>query len=220
MIFCTSSGFLVAAVTTSHRYPYFLLSYYRYVNDLLQCSSLLSFLFADDTTLLDSDCDLNTLVSRVNLEFKKVVYYFRAHKLALHPQKTKFIIFSHSNFNFNPPIINIDFNNFTGLVNNNLVSPIEFVNLSPDPTVKFLGVLFDPTLNFKAHINLISSKIAKSLFIMRRVKNVLTSQAMKALHYSLIHSHLIYCTHIWSCPSSSVINILVKKTKGCNQIDS
>jgi hypothetical protein len=152
-------------------------------------------------------------VSRVNLEFKKIVFYFRAHKLALNPQKTKFIIFSHSNFNLNPPIINIDLNNFNGLPDNDLVSPIEFVNLSSDPTVKFLGVLFDPTLNFKPHINLISSKIAKSLFIMRRAKNLLTPQAMKALYYSLIHSHLIYCTHIWSCAPSSAINILAKKQK-------
>ncbi len=48
---------------------------------------------------------------------------------------------------------------------------------------------------------------------MRRVKNVLMPLAMKALYYSLIHSHLIYCTHIWSCASSSVINILEKKQK-------
>jgi hypothetical protein len=184
-----------------------------YINDLPDCSSLLSFLFADDTTLLDSDHDINLLVSRVNQEFKKVVFYFRAHKLALHPQKTKFIIFSHSNFIVNPPIINIDFNNFNGLPDNDLVSPIEFVNLSPDPTVKFLGVLFDPTLNFKSHISLISSKIAKSLYIMRRAKNFLTPQAMKALYYSLIHSHLTYCTHIWSCAPPSVINILATKQK-------
>ncbi len=132
-----------------------------YINDLPQCSSLLSFLFADDTTLLDSDHDINTLVTRVNCEFKKIVFYFRAHKLALHPQKTKFIVFSHNNFNNNPPVINIDFNNYNVPNDDDLVSPIEFVNCSADPTVKFLGVLFDPTLNFKPHVNVISSKICQ-----------------------------------------------------------
>jgi hypothetical protein len=34
------------------------------------------------------------LTDRVNIEFRKVVYYFRAHKLSLHPDKTKFIVFS------------------------------------------------------------------------------------------------------------------------------
>jgi hypothetical protein len=48
---------------------------------------------------------------------------------------------------------------------------------------------------------------------MRRAKNILTPKAMKALYYSLIHSHLIYCTHIWSCAPTSAINILAKKQK-------
>ncbi len=66
-----------------------------YINDLPTCSKLLSFLFADDTTLLDSDSKITNLLPRVNEEFKKVVY-FRAHKLALHPKKTKFVIFYHA----------------------------------------------------------------------------------------------------------------------------
>ncbi len=32
-------------------------------------------------------------------------------------------------------------------------SPIEFFNLSPNPGIKFLCVLFDPALNIIAHIN-------------------------------------------------------------------
>jgi hypothetical protein len=60
---------------------------------LPQCSELLAFLFADDTALLDSDDNRDLLFNRVKTEFKKVVFYFRAHKLALHPMKTKFMIF-------------------------------------------------------------------------------------------------------------------------------
>ncbi len=93
------------------------------------------------------------------------------------------------------------------------MSPIEFVNRSPNPTIKFLGVLFHPTLNFKAYVSSISSKIAKSLFIMHRVKNVLTPAALKALYYSLIHSHLTYCTHLWSCASPSARKELSSKQK-------
>jgi hypothetical protein len=65
-----------------------------YINDLPECSSLIALLFADDTTLLASGDNLQELVSLVNSEFKKVVKYFRAHQMALHPAKTKFIIFN------------------------------------------------------------------------------------------------------------------------------
>jgi hypothetical protein len=149
----------------------------------------------------------------VNEEFKKVVYYFRAHKLALHPKKTKFVIFSHASFKNNPIVINIDFNNFSGVADHDLITPIEFVNNSQNPDVKFLGVIFDSTPNFKAHISSISSKISKSLFIIRRAKNFLTPPGLKALYYSLVQSHLIYCTHICSSAASSLLNELSKKQK-------
>jgi hypothetical protein len=73
--------------------------------------------------------------------------------------------------------------------------------------------LFDPTLNFTAHVRSISSKIAKSLFVIHRVKNFLTPAALKALYYSFIHSHLIYCTHIWSIASPNVLTELSSEQK-------
>jgi hypothetical protein len=67
-----------------------------YINDLLKASSMLNFLFADDTTLLSSHNDLDFLIDFVNNEFQKIVHYFRAHKLSIHPAKTKFILFSNN----------------------------------------------------------------------------------------------------------------------------
>ncbi len=79
-----------------------------------------------------------------------MVYFFRAHKLALHPNKTKFMIFSHNNAALNTDLkISIDYNNFSGEFEHNLVSPIESVNNSTDPVINFLGVQFDPQLNLK-----------------------------------------------------------------------
>ena len=70
-----------------------------YINDLPLASKLLTLLFADDTTLLFSHDDINVLIEEVNKEFKKVCEFFRTNRLVLHPDKTKFIIFSCSNFN-------------------------------------------------------------------------------------------------------------------------
>ena len=52
-----------------------------YINDLPESSKLFSSLFADDTTLLASNSDLNSLVVFVNTELQKVVEYFHANKL-------------------------------------------------------------------------------------------------------------------------------------------
>ena len=81
------------------------------------------------------------------------------------------------------------------------------------PAVKFLGILFDPELNFKLHIRSISTKISKALFILRRVKNLLSEKSLKTLYYSLVHCHLIYGIHIWSSVTSSNFKDLVIKQK-------
>ena len=68
-----------------------------YINDLPLCSKFLSLLFADDTTLLMSHENINILMQQANIEFQKIITFFRSLKLALHPSKTKFMIFSNSN---------------------------------------------------------------------------------------------------------------------------
>jgi len=65
-----------------------------YINDLPTCSNFDDSLFADDTTLNKSHANLKELESIVNLEFQKILYFFQSHKLSLHPEKTKFMLFT------------------------------------------------------------------------------------------------------------------------------
>ena len=67
-----------------------------YINDLPNSSCLLTLLFADNTTLLYSHSDIHELISIVSREFRKIVQFFRTHKLSLHPLKKKVMVFSNS----------------------------------------------------------------------------------------------------------------------------
>jgi hypothetical protein len=74
------------------------------------------------------------------------------------------------------------------------------VNLNFDTTaIKFVGVFFDPLLNFKFHINYVTIKLPRALYFLRTAKNNLTFAARKLLYYSLFHSNVIYGIHVWSC---------------------
>jgi hypothetical protein len=186
-----------------------------YINDLPECSALIALLFADDTTLLASGDSLQELVSLVNLEFKKVVSYFRSHQMSLHPAKTKFIIFNATEnviSNLDPSIF-IDSNN----ENENFVhlkTPIERISVNSNvPAIKFLGVYLDPKLNFNYHIMQIVKKISKSLYVIQSTKNLLSEKSLKSLYYALVHSHLIYGINVWSCTSIANINTLTKLQK-------
>ena len=81
------------------------------------------------------------------------------------------------------------------------------------PAIRFLGVFFDPNLNFKYHVDLIISKVSRALNILRTVKNVLTEKALKSLYYSLIHCHLIYAMPIWSTCNQQLKKDLFVKQK-------
>ena len=64
-----------------------------FINDLHLATWLLTLLFADDTAVVDSDTDLPTLISRVNIEIQKIANWFRTNKMAVNVSKNKYILF-------------------------------------------------------------------------------------------------------------------------------
>jgi hypothetical protein len=184
-----------------------------YINDLPAVSKLIALLFADDTTLLASGTNLPDLIKFVNCEFKKICEYFRANKMALHAKKTQFMIFSHKTVTQNIEIF-LDNNNENCQSIDTLRVPLASIHSnSINPAVRFLGVLIDPKLSFKPHVNQIKNKISRALFALRQVKNFLSQKALLALYYATIHCHLTYCLQAWGCANKSVINELVLKQK-------
>ena len=184
-----------------------------YINDLPNATKLFSLLFADDTTLFASHKDLKTLLTFANEELKKICNYFRANQMALHPKKTQFLLFSNKQ-NLEHPVIYLDNNNDDQPFNAELCTPITYITTESEvPAVKFLGVYFDPKLNFKFHLETIKAKISRTLFSIRQAKNFLNLNALTSLYTSLIHSHLIYGIQVWGGANNSTLSELFKKQK-------
>jgi hypothetical protein len=186
-----------------------------YINDLPASSLLRSLLFADDTALLARGSNIDELAVFVNSEFQKIVHYFSANKLSLHPQKTKVMFFTNSPaVKSNPPLIYANYNMLNSAEKPELIVPIENISQnSTIPAIRYLGVHFDPQLNFKYHIQTMVNKISKMLYFYRQAKNVLTWKAKKTLYYATIHSNLIFGIHIWSCTAESALHPLIVKQK-------
>ena len=192
-----------------------------YINDLPNCSTLMALLFADDTALYAEDDNIERLILTVNTQFQKICNYFRLNKLSLHPTKTKYLIFSHSKMVHDNDFSVFINNNNEGSNDPNLITEIARVKNTDDtPAIKYLGVFFDPSLNFKFQIQNISKKLSRALFSLRCVKNFLPPPALKSLYYSLIHCHLVYACEIWSCTFFSNLLPLIKKQKAALRIIS
>lgn len=172
-----------------------------YVNDLPNSSHLLDFiLFADDTNLFYTDSNINSMFQTVNQELKNINEWFKANKLSLNINKTKYTFFTkQSNIDNIPlvlPILKI--NNVT----------IKRVN-----TMKFLGVVLDESLTFKYHIEIIENKISKNLGILYKAKPYLNITCLKTLYFSFINSYLNYCNISWGSNNSSKLKKIFNKQK-------
>ena len=137
------------------------LLYLIYVNDISKScdSEILS--FADDTTLHVSNCNVNTLYKRANLELNKLYNWFCANKLALNAGKTKYIVIRH-------PQTKVNLNGYNLLINGTALNRVG-ANCT-EKSIKFLGVYIDEFLTWKHHIGQINSKVARALFYNKPTK--------------------------------------------------
>jgi Reverse transcriptase (RNA-dependent DNA polymerase) len=192
-----------------------------FINDLPNCTELLTLMFADDTAGLSSGPELKPLIQKVNAELQKLSVWFRANKMAVNVSKTKYIIFKPKGKTITlDPNEGIKFNNndINGPVDNNKIFELERIyDNSPTPqsrSYKLLGVLLDENLSFDQHCNMVCNKLAQSSYIINKVKNMLPRNLLRTLYFSLFNSHLLYCLPLYSCTANKnlkKITIMQKK---------
>jgi hypothetical protein len=95
-----------------------------------------------------------------------------------------------------PPNLNVDGNQ------------IEFVK-----EFKYLGIILDSNMSWKAHINNISCKIAKTNGIMCRLKNTLPGNILKMMYNSLILPYLQYGILVWGTNSGRLLKLQKKSVR-------
>ena len=186
-----------------------------YINDLPMCTKILVLMFADDTTLLASGKNLAELYRFVNEQLHLICTFFRLNRLALHPKKTQYILFSKSpeakNSNL---VLYLNNNNSDVDVDFNLLVPLVRVSGGEDdPAIKFLGIYIDPNNDYKHHVKTVIKKLSTALYFIRTAKSFLTQKSLQFIYYSLFHSHLIYGIQIWSCCTQNLINNIFKLQK-------
>ena len=192
-----------------------------FINDLHLATWLLTLLFADDTAVIASGANLDTLIPMVNLEIQKIANWFRSNKMSVNVSKTKYILFRPRgqkilhNLDENGIIYNS--NEIGGIDDKSKIFKLgrihnEHANIN-ERTYKFLGVHLDEYLSFDTHCTIICNKLARSNFIISRVKNILPVKTLKTLYFSLIHPHLLYCLSIFSCTTQKNVKKIYQMQK-------
>ena len=71
---------------------------------------------------------------------------------------------------------------------------------------RFLGVIFDPTLDCKAHIKSLLKKLKTSFAIIKRISSHIPPENHKNIYHTLFESHLSYCISVWSGTKKKLID--------------
>ena len=71
---------------------------------------------------------------------------------------------------------------------------------------RFLGVIFDPTLDWNAHIKSLLKKLKKSFAIVKRISSYIPPENHKNIYHTLLESHLSYCISAWGGTNKKLID--------------
>ena len=105
-----------------------------YINDMPKCSSILEFhLFADNRNLFLNNRNILNLETNLNVELEKVSQFLYANKSSLNIEKTSFLVY-HSPQRRIAYKLNLSISN---------------MSVKSDNHVKYLGLIFDSSLNWK-----------------------------------------------------------------------
>ena len=177
------------------------LSFIIYMNDIHEASkNFHAILYADDTSLYSSlgsfnvnfngtNYDISTLSIKINNELSNMQQWLNINKLSLNVNKTKYMIFHNYQRNINSYTPDVR-------INNQSIERVAGFN--------FPGLTIDEHLNWNAHIQKISNKIAKSIGIINRLKRYLPLSILRTLYNAFVLPHFQFSILNWGFETNKV----------------
>ena len=166
-----------------------------FINDMGYDNVLFLILFADDTTLVEHDSCLETLITKFKIKFDRLNSWIEHNKLFINWSKTKFMIISKEIIKPNYIMINK-----TG---------VEVVD-----QFKLLGCTIDDKLLFNKHVDILIKTINKKLFA---IKNIFFLNNKIKLHFfkTFILPHFDYCASLFIFFSKTLLEKIRKVYNSC-----
>lgn len=173
-----------------------------YINDMYRADNLLKYIqFADDTTVLCSSPDLPSLRVKIRKSLQNLALWLQTNQLTLNINKTKTMLFSKGK-----------------LPDQKLGITLQNEELVQVNCIKFLGIIVDSNLKWKDHVSNLSTKLASSVGILNKLKNLLPQRILKLIYSSLFLSRVLYGLEVWGFALKGVLKRVVSLQERCFKI--
>jgi hypothetical protein len=146
------------------------------VNDFAHNIPCTSILYADDTTLLNSDKDLVTLKMAQKNSMKTALDWFNVNFLNVNNEKTENIFFS-----------------------------LGSIDCSENPnSVKLLGVHLDSKLSWNVHTSNLCTKLSRVTYLLRKLSLCVNRNMLITSYFAFFQSLLLYGITLWGNSSGAL----------------
>ena len=149
-----------------------------YISDLSEGLSTNATLFANNTSLFSVIHDSQASANVLNKDLELIHNWAFQWKINFNPDPTKQaqeVIFSRKTKKLpHPPLV---FNN---------------TNVTQSIYQKHLGLILDSKLTFENHVNMVTTKINKTIGLLRKLKNLLPRTALIKIYKAFVRPHLDY----------------------------
>lgn len=174
-----------------------------YINDLLQLNILDAEIicYADDTVILFNGINWTQTFNKAENGISILNNWFKNNLLTLNSKKTKYLCFHKTSFSQPPTNSSIRIHSCNQTLNNDCNCDV----LERTDTIKYLGVILDDNLNFKAHIHCLSKRIRKTAAIFKKLRESCSLSTIKTVYYAICHSLINYCIPIWGSAGKTVL---------------
>ncbi|KAG8251454.1 hypothetical protein J6590_108350 [Homalodisca vitripennis] len=137
-------------------------------------------MYADDTVLLNRNCEPDRLEAESFDVFNKTEKYCQQNDLVLNRKKSQQIIF--------------------GRRKDEVVPLPELLRAEE---AKYLGITIDNKLSWTPHVNELCGKLSSALYVLRRLKQISGDDTVRTAYFALLEAHLRYGIAVWGATSKS-----------------
>jgi hypothetical protein len=163
-----------------------------FMNDLpAAITAGLSVLFADDTTVVVCARTYEQLGEKIHDGCDQLHRWFSTNGLVLNMSKSNVMVFSGRKITIPPCVAN-----------------------GPMPVsdeCRFLGFTLDSNLNWKCHVDKLCDRLSSAVFALRKLKPIISDDALKQVYFAYFHSLMSYGTLIWGNSTDANRVLLMQK---------
>ena len=117
---------------------------------------------------------MHAINKTLNKDLRELSFWLNANKIALNVAKIEIILFKTRNKNYDA----------------DLKIKLCWKRIHASQYVKYLGIFNDENLNWKKHINEISTKLIKGNAMLSKLRHFVNNDILLSVYYGIFHSHL------------------------------